>query len=151
MVTSGVHTWAATMILLMSIVIVVMDWVPTALNRNIKGMSARERLPSTLIHSTLGAVFAVTNVLVVKWAILAGAVWYSVALLAAIRNWWLPYLAGVHWGEITPQIYRQNYAGNSCVLPRFNDNPIIPDVQHMLIHLSALAACGLSWWSFRLA
>ena len=151
MVNFGVHLWAATSTLLMGVVIVFMDWVPTAFNRNITGMSARDRLPSTLIHFTLSVVFATTNVLVVKWFIFAGAVWYSVVLLAAIRNWWLPYLAGVHQGEITPHVYLQHYAGNARVLPRFKDHPVIPDVQHMLIHLSVLAACVLSWWSFGLA
>ena len=74
----------------------------------------------------------------------AGAEWS----LAAIRNWWLPYLAGVHWGEIRPKVYLQHYADNSQVLPRVNDNPFIPDVQHMLTHPTILAACLLSWWSF---
>jgi hypothetical protein len=149
--SSTAHVWAAISILVMVAVIDFMDWVPTPLNRNIQGMGVRERLPSTLIHSTLGVFFAIANFLVWKWIILLGAVWYSVVLFAAIRNWWTAYLGGVYWGEITPETYSQHYAQNLRVLPRFKDNPVIPDVQHMFIHLTVLVAVALSWWSFWLA
>ena len=144
----GIHSWAASAIIVMVVVIVLMDWAPTSLNRNIQGMSVRERLPSTLIHSVIGIFFAVANLLTWRWVILLGAIWFSVVLLAAIRNWWVAYFAGVHWGEITPEIYAQHYAHNLRVLPRFRGNPVIPDVQHMLIHLTVLLACLLSWRSF---
>src|SRR5262249_51682908 len=142
---------AAISIILMLVIIVVMDWVPTSLNHNIRSVSVRERLPSTFIHSSLGLIFAVVNILLLQWVILAGAVWYSVVLVAAIRNWWLAYFAGIHWGEITPDVYAQHYAHNLTILPPFKGNPVIPDVQHTLIHLSVLAACLFSWWSFWLA
>lgn len=148
--THAVPIAAAISIVAMAAVVVVMDWVPTALNRNIRGMTIRERLPSTLIHSTLGAAFAVGNLLATKMVIAAGAVWYTVVLFAAVRNWWLPYFAGRYWGEITPQIYADHYARNVRVLPRFKNNPVIPDLQHMLIHSATMAACLLSWWAFTL-
>lgn len=147
----NIHAWAAIAILVMVAVIAFMDWVPTPLNRNIQGMSVRERLPGNLIHSTLGLLFAIANLLVWRWIILLGAVWYCVVLFAAIRNWWIAYFTGVHQGEITPEIYSQHYAQNLRVLPRFRDHPVIPDVQHMLIHLTVLIAVVLSWWSFWLA
>lgn len=139
---------AAAAILLMVMIVLVMDWVPTELNRNLRGMSLRERLPSTIIHSTLGLLFAGGNLADIRWLILAGAFWYSVVSVAAVRNWWIPYAFGLHWGEITPEIYRQHYAGNLRVLPRFRNHPVIPDLQHMLIHLSLFTATALSWRSF---
>lgn len=66
-----------------------MDWVPTTLNRNIKRMSVSERLPGSIIHSLVGALFALANIFAFKWVILAGALWFSIVLFAAIRNWWL--------------------------------------------------------------
>jgi hypothetical protein len=132
-------------------IIAFMDWVPTSLNRNIVGMSVRERLPSSIIHSTLGLGFALANALAWKWVILIGAVWFSVVLVAAIRNRWIAYFLGVHQEEITPEIYAQHYAQNLVVLPRFKQNPVIPDLQHTLIHLAVLAAVILSWCSFWLA
>jgi hypothetical protein len=146
----NIHIWAAISIILMVLVIIFMDWVPTSLNHNIKGMSVRERLPSTLIHSSLGLIFAIANVLALKWVILVGAVWFSTVLIIAIGNWWVAYFAGVHLGEITPEVYSQYYAQNLRLLPRFNGNPVIPDVQHMLIHLTVLTTGLLSWWSFLL-
>ena len=149
--SSNIHIWAAISILVMVIVIAFMDWVPTTLNRNILGISVRERLPSTIIHSSLGLVFAMANVFGLRWLILAGAIWFSVVLIAAIRNWWTAYFLGVYWGEITPGIYAQHYAHNLRVLPPFGKNPVTPDVQHTLIHLSVLVASLLSWYSFWLA
>lgn len=146
-----VHGWTAIAILVMAAIIIFMDWVPTALNRNIQGMSVQERLPSTLIHGAINLFFAVANLLIFKWVILVGALWFTVVLLAAIRNWWAPYFAGQHWGEITPEIYAQHYARNLTVLPRFQGHPVIPDGQHTLIHLSVLAASLLSWRSFWVA
>ena len=147
----NVHIGAATSIIVMVALIAFMDWIPTPLNRNIQGMSVRERLPSTLIHSTIGFVFAISNLLVLKWIIFVGAIWFSVVLLAAIRNWWIAYFAGHYLGEITPEIYSQHYAQNLRILPRFRNNPVIPDVQHMSIHLAVLLASLLSWWSFWVA
>ena len=129
-------------------IIVFMDWVPTPLNRNIDGMSVKERLPSTFIHGLLGIGFAIANLLVWKWVILVGAIWYSVVLLSAIRNWWIAYFFNIHQGEITPEIYEQHYSRNVRILPRFNRNPVIPDVQHILIHVSVLLAVIASWSSF---
>ena len=147
----NIHQWAAIAIGLMAMVIAFMDWVPTPLNHNIHGMSVRERLPSTLIHSTLGVIFAVANALVIKWLILIGAIWYSLVLVQAIRNWWVAYFAGIYWGEISPENYAQHYANNLTILPRIQGHPVTPDVQHMLIHLTVLAASALSWVSFWMA
>ena len=48
-------------------------------------------------------------------------------------------------GEITEEAYEREYAHNVTVLPRFGRSPIVPDVQHTLIHLAVLAA-GVSCW-----
>lgn len=145
---SNAHMVAAASILVMVAVTVFMDWVPTRLNRNLRGMTVRERLPSTVIHSTLGLVFSAANIALLRWGMLLGAVWYTVVLIAAMRNWWLPYFFGVHVGEITPEIYRRRYEQNVRVLPRVKKNPVVPDVQHMLIHLTVLFAAAWSWLAF---
>jgi hypothetical protein len=139
---------AATAIAIATALIVFMDWVPTPLNRNISGMSSRERIPSTAIHGTLGVLFVAANLLAWTWVVLVGAVWYSVVLAQGIRNWWLAYLFGIHSGEITPDGFRQHYSRNVSFLPRIDDHPVVPDVQHVLIHLSVLAAAALSWVAF---
>jgi hypothetical protein len=127
--------------------IVFMDWVPTPLNRNIAGMSGRERLPSTAIHGALGVLFVSANLLGWTWIVLIGAVWYTLVLVQAIRNWWVAYLFGVYGGEITPERFLEHYATNVRFLPAIGDRPVVPDVQHILIHLSVLAAAVLSWLS----
>lgn len=147
----NVHHWAAISILAMVAIIVFMDWIPTPFNRNIQGMSVGERLPSTMIHSVLGLGFAISNILILKWIIFVGALWFSLILLVAIRNWWIPYFAGRYPGEITPDIYSHLYAQNLSIMPRFKDHPVVPDVQHMSIHVAVLFASLLSWWSFWLA
>ena len=139
---------AAIAIALETGLIIFMDWVPTPLNRNISGMTTRERIPSSAIHGAMGVLFASANLLHWTWVVLAGALWYSVVLAQAIRNWWLAYLFGIHSGEISPDNYRQHYARNVRFLPRVGDHPVVPDVQHVLIHLSVLGAAGLSWLSF---
>lgn len=144
----NVHYWTAISIFVMVAMIVFMDWIPTPLNRNIQGMSIRERLPGTIIHSVIGLSVAITNLLTYKWLIFVGAIWFSIILIVAIRNWWVAYFAGRYPGEITPEIYSQHYSHNFRILPPFKNNPVIPDVQHMLIHLAILIACLFSWWSF---
>ena len=139
---------AAIAIALETGLIIFMDWVPTPLNRNISGMTDRERIPSSAIHGTLGVLFISANLMHWTWVVLVGAIWYSVVLAQAIRNWWLAYLFGIYSGEITPDAYRQHYSRNVSVLPRVGDHPVVPDVQHMLIHLSVLGAAVLSWFAF---
>ncbi len=62
--------------------IVAMDWIPTPLNRNIRLIPARDRVPST---------------------------------------------------------------GS---LPRIRNHPVVPDLQHTVIHLAVLTAAALGWRSF---
>ena len=50
-----------------------------------------------------------------------------------------------HAGRITAEAYEREYAQNVRVLPRLGRSPIVPDVQHTLIHLAVLAA-GVSCW-----
>jgi hypothetical protein len=38
---------------------------------------------------------------------------------------------------------REHYGDNVRVLPRLGRSPIVPDIQHTLIHLAVLAACLL--------
>ena len=83
-----------------------------------------------------------------RWGIFIGALWYSVVLVAAIRNWWIPYVAGVYWGEITPEVYAHHYARNTTIFKPVRQHLVIPDVQHTLIHAAVCAAALLSWWSF---
>jgi hypothetical protein len=139
---------AAIAIVVETSLIIFMDWVPTSLNRNISGMTSKERIPSSAIHGTLGVLFISANLMHWTWVVLVGAIWYSVVLAQAIRNWWLAYLFGIYSGEITPDTYQQHYSRNVSVLPRVGDHPVVPDVQHMLIHLSVLAAAVLSWFAF---
>ena len=139
---------AAIAIVVETGLIIFMDWVPTPLNRNISGMTSKERIPSSVIHGTLGALFISANLMHWTWVVLVGAIWYSVVLAQAIRNWWLAYLFDIYSGEITPDSYQQHYSRNVSVLPRVGDHPVVPDVQHMLIHLSVLGAAVLSWFAF---
>jgi hypothetical protein len=73
-----------------------------------------------------------------------GAGWYTVVLVAACLNWWLPYLTGITVGEIDDTTI-QEYAANPRVLPDIEGRPITPDVQHLVIHASIAGACALSW------
>jgi hypothetical protein len=148
---SGVSGAAAIASIVLAAVIVFMDWVPTPLNRNIETMSQRERLPSSLIHGGAGAVFALANLGGWRWVILAGAVWFTVVLGAAIRNWWAPYLFGARPAEISVEMFQTTYARNLRLAPTLPGRPITPDLQHCLIHLALLASVVLNWASFAAA
>ena len=126
-------------------VIVFMDWVPTPLNRNIAHTTAAERLSGTLIHGLIGTGVFVANLLGRRWPIVTSAVWYSVVLVSAIANWWVPYVFGVYPGEISPDTYLEEYDDNLTVLLPFRGHPVVPDVQHTLIHAGLLLSCVLSW------
>jgi hypothetical protein len=139
---------AAAAISLATGLIVAMDWLSTPLNRNISGMTVRERIPSTAVHGLLGALFVSANLQRWTWVVLAGSLWYTVVLAQGLRNWWIAYLFGIHAGEITPEIFREHYSRNLRILPRIGDHPVVPDVQHTLIHLALLGAAALSWRSF---
>lgn len=128
--------------------IVFFDWVPTPLNRNIRGAPVRGRLIGDLIHVPIGVLVVTALRLGWRWVVLAGAIWYSIVLVIGIVNWWIPWLTGVRRGEITEQAFEQEYAQNVTVLPRLGSSPIVPDVQHTLIHLAVLAACVSCWASF---
>jgi hypothetical protein len=121
--------------------IVAMDWIPTPLNRNILKSTARERLPGSLIHGAVGGVLAVLAWLEWGPALYLAAGWYSLILAAAYRNWWAPYFFGIHRGEISPQDYSEHYGENARILPAFRGHPIVPDIQHMIIH-AAIACAG---------
>jgi hypothetical protein len=139
---------AAAAIALATGLIIFMDWVPTPLNRNISSMTNRERVPSTTIHGALGLLFVSANLLHWTWVVLVASLWYTLVLAQGFRNWWLAYLFGIERGEITAESFSQHYSGNVRFLPRIGDHPIIPDVQHVLIHLSLFGATALSWLSF---
>jgi hypothetical protein len=143
----GIHVWAALAIGLTVALTVFMDWVPTPLNRDILVTSPRQRLPGTVLHTLLGALFVAANLLEVRLLIGLGAAWYTVALVAAVRTWWQPYITGVTRGELDADTYDRLYARNVRVLPRIRDHAIVPDLQHMLIHATLALATVLSWAS----
>lgn len=144
MVTGAAVTVAATTAFL-----ILMDWLPTPLNRNIDHTAPLERLPSSVIHGAAGVVFTVSLARRWRWPTFVAAVWYSLVSLAALNNWWVPYVFGTTSGEVTPESYEAEYADNLRVLPPFAGHPVVPDVQHTLIHLGLLASAVLSWISFR--
>lgn len=141
-------TWAELAVALAVGLIVFFDWVPTPLNRNIKKARVRDRLIGDLIHVPAGALVVTALQLSWRWVVLAGAIWYSIVLISGIVNWWIPWLTGVRRGEITEELYERDYANNTTVLPRLGHSPIVPDVQHTLIHLAVLAACLSCWAAF---
>ncbi len=49
---------ASAAICVATALIVAMGWIRTPLNRNIATVTVRERLPSTLIHGTIGVILA---------------------------------------------------------------------------------------------
>jgi hypothetical protein len=138
-------TWAGLAVALAVGLIVFFDWVPTPLNRNIQGASVRDRLIGDLVHVPVGVLVIIALQQGWRWVVLAGAIWYSIVLIIGIVNWWVPWLTGVRRGEITEEAYEREYARNVTVLPRLGRSPIVPDVQHTLIHLAVLAA-GVSCW-----
>ena len=141
-------TWSELAVAVTVGLIVFFDWVPTPLNRNIRAASKRDRLVGNLIHVPIGVLVVTGLQLRWRWVVLAGAIWYSIVLVSAILNWWLPWLTGIVRGEITEESYEREYAQNVTVLPRLGRGPIVPDLQHMLIHLAVLAACILCWATF---
>ena len=124
--------------------IVVMDWVPTPLNRNIAHSTVRERLPGSLIHLTIGIALLLLCGIGFKPALVVAAIWYGIVLVLAVRNWWVPYFFNHYPGEITPELHARQYGRNLIVLPAFRGHEVIPDVQHMVIHTSIAAACVAS-------
>jgi hypothetical protein len=128
--------------------IVFFDWVPTPLNRNIRGAAARDRLIGDLVHVPIGVLVVISIQQGWRWVVLAGAIWYSIVLVIGIVNWWVPWLTGVTRGEITEEAYEREYAHNVTVLPRLGRSRIVPDVQHTLIHLAVLAAAVGCWLTF---
>jgi len=128
--------------------LVFFDWVGTPLNRNIGQATVRDRLIGDVIHVPVGLLVLVALHQQRRWVVLAGAIWCSVVLLVGIVNWWVPWLTGVRWREITEETYQREYAGNVTMLPRLTRSSIRPDVQHILIHVAVLAASVTSWVSF---
>jgi hypothetical protein len=138
---------AGVVVALTVVIVVFFDWVPTPLNRNIAGVGVPERLPSTLVHAVVGVFLAVAAFLSWRWVVLAGAIWYTVVLIVAVLNWWVPWVTGHARGEISPDDWRTEYSRNVRVLPALRRSTIIPDVQHTLIHVAVLAsavACGVA-------
>jgi hypothetical protein len=138
------HAVAAIAIGLATASIMVMDWVPGPLNRNIAFSAARERLPGSLIHVTIGVVLAPACWIGFEPTLVVAAIWYGIVLTLAVRNWWVPYFLDRYPGEITPEVYATQYRRNLVVLPAFRGYPVIPDVQHMVIHALIASASILS-------
>ena len=125
--------------------IVLMDWVPTPLNRNIAYSTARERLPGSLIHLAIGILLLSLCGIGFEPALVVAAIWHGVVLALAARNWWVPYFFDRYPGEITPEVYAHQYRRNLIVLPAFRGHAVIPDLQHMVIHASIASACIASF------
>lgn len=131
------------------VVLVFMDWIPTPLNQNILQTTPKQRLVGTLIHASVGSLIFLANAIGRHWLIFAGAVWYSVVLVSAVLNWWVPYVFGIYPGEISVDNFVREYSSNLTVLPPILDHPVIPDVQYTRIHLCVLFSCGFSWLAIR--
>ena len=136
----GSHPAAAAVVTLTGVVIVAMDWVPTALNRNIVHVDAAQRLPGTLVHGVACASAGLVLLRGPRWAQRVVPVWFGVVLTSAALNWWVPYVTGRYPGEISPEVFAREYAGNLRVLPTWPGHPVVPDVQHSLIHGLVLAS-----------
>jgi hypothetical protein len=135
---------AAVVVGLTGAVIVAMDWVPTPLNRNIEHGDAAERIPGTLIHGVACVLACLALARGPRWAQRLVPAWFTLVLASAVLNWWVPYLLGRYPGEIDPQTFEQEYATNLSFLPAVADHPVVPDVQHTLIHALVLASAVLS-------
>jgi hypothetical protein len=131
---------AIAVVALTGVVIVAMDWIPTPLNRNISTVDVAARLPSTVIHSSACAVACLAVYFGHRWACWLAAAWFTVVLTSAVLNWWVPYFAGAGPGEIDAQTFAEEYSSNLRVLPTWPGHPVVPDVQHMLIHGLLLAS-----------
>ena len=130
----GPNLVTALVVVLTGVVIVVMDWVPTPLNRNIDTVGAAQRIPGTLIHGTVCALSGLVLLRGPRWAQRLVPVWFAVVLASAVLNWWVPYVMGVYPGEIDPGIFEREYATNLSLLPTWPGHPVVPDVQHVVIH-----------------
>ena len=135
---------AAVVVALTGVVIVAMDWVPTPLNRNIEHGDPPQRIPGTLIHGVACVLACLALARGPRWAQRLVPAWFTLVLASGVLNWWVPYLVGTYPGEIDPQTFEQEYATNLSFLPTLAGRPVVPDVQHTLIHSLLLASAVLS-------
>ncbi|KAF0689013.1 Aste57867_19489 [Aphanomyces stellatus] len=143
--THLMDTAAAASIVFTTALTLAFDWIPTSLNRNILYSSTQDRLLSSLVHGTLGVILATSLFFHLHWAALISATWFTIILVSAAVNWWLPYVFGVYWGEITVETYMIEFSDNLTLLaPLHKDNVIVPDVQHTLLHTSAVLSLTTS-------
>ena len=130
---------------LMVSLLIFFDWVPTSLKRNILLISPKDRLPNTLIHGILGIIFFLGQFYHIFVLQILCALWYSILLATVITNWWIPYLLNRHPGTISPDVFRELYSKNLTILPNIRNHPIVPGLQHILIHVSILLTVIESW------
>jgi hypothetical protein len=140
------HRAAIAVVALTGAFIVAMDWLPTPLNRNIAHVDAAQRLPGTLIHGLACAAVCLVLARGPRWAQRMAPVWFAAVLASAVLNWWVPYVAGSYPGEIDPRTFTDEYAANLSLLPMWAGHPVVPDVQHTLIHALLLASLVATAW-----
>lgn len=144
MTRARAHSAAAAVVVATGVFVVAMDWLPTPLNRNIAHVPASQRMPGTLVHGAACTVAAVVLVRGPRWAQRVVPGWFTLVLVSALLNWWVPYVAGRYPGEITPEVFATEYAANVRVLPAWPGHAVVPDVQHSLIHALVAASAALS-------
>ncbi|ANY69022.1 hypothetical protein BBD42_22950 [Paenibacillus sp. BIHB 4019] len=115
----------------------------------IRHYSAKERRNEALINGIVMAVpVMLTFARTPLWIGIGGLIW-TLVLVGAILNWWLPYVSGVTVykmpnNETWQQVYDRIFSKTIILLPSIKNNPR-PNLEHIILHVLILSSAITAW------
>lgn len=120
----------------------------------IRHYSVEERRKEALINGIIMAVPIILTFTGKPILIAVGGAIWTLVIVGAILNWWLPYLTGIAVykmpnNETWSQVYERIFSKTITILPRIKNNPR-PNLEHMILHILILSSAIVSFaYSFR--
>src|SRR5690625_4826794 len=119
---------------------------------SVRHYSIKERNKEALVNGIImiiAIIFSLTNISVLIG--IGGVIW-SLVLVGAVLNWWLPYTTGRDFfklpnNETWVQMNERIFANTVQIMPNIKNNPK-PNLEHVILHMLILGSSILSWVYF---
>lgn len=115
----------------------------------IRHYSAAERRKEALVNGVMMAIPILLTLTRMPVLIGISGVMWTLILIGAILNWWLPYLTGrtvynMPNNETWSQVHERIFSKTITILPHIKNNPR-PNLEHMILHALILSSAIVAW------
>ncbi len=115
----------------------------------VRHYSVEERRKEALVNGIIMGIALILSCTQIPILIGVGGFVWTLIMVGAILNWWLPYMTGREFykmsnDETWVQIYERIFSETIHILPHIKNNPR-PNLEHIILHLLILGSSILSW------